>query len=671
MNKVILSICVLMIYSFAAAQDYRFGKVSGQEINQKEHPDDPSAEAAILYREIKTEFDYSQTKGWFLVTDYFERIKIYNKDGADYANRTVDLYLGKQESDELKKLRAFTYNMGSNGKIDKIKLESNGIIKEEVNDFLAQTKITMPDVQEGSVIEIRYTIESPFVMNIDEYQFQELIPVDQLHFSFSTPEYYRFQTYHRGWIPFDVKTTTSEKSVTVMVTKTDGDSNTLGFARKSYSPQKVTLENTIYTIDMSAIPAIEEEPYVGNIRNYMSGIQFELSSVDTGSGIQGYSVTWDDVAKRIYQSDAFGSELQRNNYFKKDLDPLLKGVSDPLKKTGLIYDYMQQKMNWNGYSGVFTHDGVRKAYKENSGNVAEINLMMAAMLNYANVKAYPVLVSTKSHGIPLFPTLNGFNYVIVAAEIQGNLLLMDATSKNAEIGVLGSHVMNGNGRIVNTDLSSDWIALTSVIPSVNQTLLNVSIGPDLEISGQAQRRVSGNFALSYRNGFKNVDETQQKKNLENSYEGVDLSGISFENLEEISNPVILKYDFETDHGIEEVGGKIFVSPLFFLQTKENPFKSEDRKYPVDFGYVYRNQTMISFVVPDGYEIESLPENNMSTLGDMGSYKYLVSQSGRAVQLSVDFSINRAVIAESDYADLKSFFEFMVEKEAEKIVLKKV
>lgn len=671
MRKLILSLCVLMICNFVQAQDYRFGKVSDQEVKQKEHPKDPSANAAILYREIDTKFDYTTSRGWFLVTDYFERIKIYNKDGADYANKTIGLYLGKQESEELKRLRAFTYNIGSNGKIDKIKLESNGIIKEEVHEFLAQTKITMPDVQEGSVIEIRYSIESPFVMNIDEYRFQELIPVDQLHFSFSTPEYYRFQTYHRGWIPFDVKTTTAEKSVTVTVTKTHENSNTMGFARKSYHPKKVTVENTIYKIDMSDIPAIEEEPYVGNIRNYMSGIQFELSAADTGEGIQGYSVTWDDVAKRIYQSDAFGSELQRNNYFKKDLDPILKGLSDPLKKTAMIYDFVQQKMNWNGFSGVFTNDGVRKAYKENIGNVAEINLMMIAMLNHADVKAYPVLVSTKSNGIPLFPTINGFNYVIVAAEIQGNILLMDATNKNAEIGVLGSEVMNGNGRMVHADLSSDWIGLTSVIPSVSQTLLNVSINPEKGISGQAQRRVSGNFALNYRNGFKNIDDQQIKKNLESNYKGVDLSEISFENLDKISDAVILKYDFETIDGIEEVGGKIFMSPLFFLQTKENPFKSSERKYPVDFGYVYRNQVMISFMVPQGYEIESLPENNMSTLGDMGSYKYLVSQSGRTVQLSVDFSINRAVIAESDYSDLKSFFEFVVEKESEKIVLKKV
>jgi hypothetical protein len=53
-----------------------------------------------------------------------------------------------------------------------------------------------------------------------------------------------------------------------------------------------------------------------------------------------------------------------------------------------------------------------KAYKDKTGNVAEINLMLTAMLRYAGLNANPVLVSTRSNGIAMFPNRTAFNYVM-------------------------------------------------------------------------------------------------------------------------------------------------------------------------------------------------------------------------------------------------------------------
>lgn len=670
MKKIIFSLGLILVFTFTQAQDFRFGKVSDQEIKQTEHPKDKSADAAILYREMKTDFDYNRDRGWYLVTNYFERIEIYSKDGAEYANKTIDIYKGDKQNDALKKLRAFTYNLDDKGKVNRIKLESNGIVDEDVNHFLKQTKITMPDVQEGSVIEIRYTIESPFIMNIDEYKFQELVPVDKVFMTFSAPEDFRFQTYQRGWLPIDMESTIVDKTITLMVTEEVSDGSEMGFPRKVTRPRKVDMKNVIYTINMSDVPAIEAEPYVGNIENYMSGLQFELSSADTGSGIQSFSVTWDDVSKSIYQSNSFGGELRRSNYYKQDIEKLLKGVSDPMKKTMLIYSYVQQKMNWNGNIGVFTKDGVRKAYNENTGNAAEINLIMASMLNYAQVNASPVLVSTKDHGIPLFPTINGFNYVISAVELPTGTILLDATNKNSEIDVLHSYVMNGFGRLLRKENESAWISLNPKSLALRQTILNVKLNDEQKIEGTAQHRYTGNYALSYRNSFKNLASSEWDRKLEKMYDHVELSEVSFENLDNPMEPVLLNFDFISSVGVEKVSGKIFMSPLFFLSNTENPFKSENRKYPVDFGFPYRSQVIMNFILPDGYQVESFPESTMSTLGDMGSYKFLGSQKGNVIQFSVDLTIKQATIAESDYEDLRSFFELLVEKESEKIVITK-
>ena len=47
------------------------------------------------------------------------------------------------------------------------------------------------------------------------------------------------------------------------------------------------------------------------------------------------------------------------------------------------------------------------------------------------------------HGIPAYPTIDGFNCVIAAVEIDGQRYLLDATEKMAAPNVLPNRVLNG------------------------------------------------------------------------------------------------------------------------------------------------------------------------------------------------------------------------------------
>jgi hypothetical protein len=135
--------------------------------------------------------------------------------------------------------------------------------------------------------------------------------------------------------------------------------------------------------------------------------------------------------------------------------------------------------------------------------------------------------------------------------------------------------------------------------------------------------------------------------------------------------VALEYDFETFGSVEDVAGKLYFSPLVFMATKESPFKPEIRLYPIDFGYPMKDRYIVNISLPEGYKVESLPENAMYNLGaDIGSYRYLISQVGNKIQLSVEFSINKSYVAAEEYGNLKKFFELLIAKENEKVVLSK-
>ena len=77
-----------VLFSFVVdAQDFRFGEVSLEEVEEALHPLDEETDAAVLYRNQDVYYEYSNSTGFTLVTDVHERIKIYTKEGFDWATK--------------------------------------------------------------------------------------------------------------------------------------------------------------------------------------------------------------------------------------------------------------------------------------------------------------------------------------------------------------------------------------------------------------------------------------------------------------------------------------------------------------------------------------------------------------------------------------------------------
>src|SRR5690606_13355118 len=203
-------------------------------------------------------------------------------------------------------------------------------------------------------------------------------------------------------------------------------------------------------------------------------------------------------------------------------------------------------------------------------------------------------------------------------------------------------------------------------------MVNVEIKPDLSVTGKAKNRYTGNYAFHYRAEYKSLNEDAQRKALEKNSNQVEISALHFENLETGGKPVALEYDFESLDAVEDVAGKLYFSPMVFMATKESPFKPETRQYPIDFGYPMKDRYIINIALPEGYKVDSMPENAVFNLGEgIGSFRYLISQVGNKLQLSVEFSMNKSFIAAEEYGNLKKFYELLIAKENEKVVRSKV
>jgi hypothetical protein len=609
--------------------------------------------------------------GFKVITDYHMRIKIYSKDGFEKATQYFEYYKPDSGNKErISSLKANTFYL-ENGKVKKKKISKDAIFDEKRSKYRSVKKITMPNVIEGCILEIKYSLISPYG-SIDDLRFQYDIPVKKLDYKIEVPEYYTFNKRFKGY--YFITPNKSEINSKITLRFKNRDRRVGALVTTGYSKETVDYKNKIEKYIANNIPALKDnEPFVSSIHNYRGGVKYELTATRfPNTAPKVFSSTWKDIVKRVYNSPNFGSELNKTSYFKDDLTKVLNGTTNDNEKIMAIFNHVKSKVKWNDYKGKYTDKGVKKAYKEGVGNVADINLMLTSMLRVANLNAKPVLVSTRANGVPLFPTLDGFNYVIAMVEFtDGSYVLLDATEKYSSPNILPVRVLNWNGRKVEKDGTSSWVKLTSSKHALEDNYLSVKISDEGLVEGVLRSIYSNLKALNYRKNKNHLKEDILREQLEEKHT-IEIDEFKLLNKNKLLKTVVERIKFSSEDLVEEINGKLYIEPLLFFVNSTNPFKLEDRKFPVDFATPWKDVHRVSIQIPEGYKIEILPKNiAIRMLEDLGVFKFQTSQIGNKINTVCILQFNSAIIAPKYYAVLKGFYAKVVEKQSEKIVLVKI
>lgn len=669
LNKLIIPLFLIVFVLKINAQEFKLGKVSVAELEEKAHPQDPSAVAAILFKKGDVRFEYNQDKGFEMVTVVKTRVKIYKKEGYDWANQTVQYYLGSNLKESVSFSDAVTFNL-IDGKIEKIKLKSEGEFDEKSNKYWGRKKVTMPNVKEGSVVEYEYTIRSPRISELKEWFFQTSIPVNYSEFVTHIPEYFIYNPNPKGYI--FPKVTVEKKQNTITYNyREQKDPGKSVLTQSSQEKLQFLETNTAYLAQN--LPAMKEEVFVNNIDNYTASVTHELAMTKFPNSIlEMYSTDWNSVVKKIYNYDDFGPELNKTGYFEQDLKGVLAGLNSPEDKMTAILQFVKTTVKWDEYYGYSCNDGVKQAYNKKSGNVAEINLMLTAMLRYAGLTANPVLVSTRSNGIALFPNRTAFNYVIAAVEDGQNIALLDATDAFSAPNILPVRDLNWVGRLIRKDGSSIDVDLMPKQTANDLISMNYSVDEKGEVLGKLRRQRTNHHALLFRSSFRETKEDAYLEKFENDNNNIEVSEYERTNEIDVKLPVVETLSFKGANFSEKVGDAIYIKPLLSFATNINPFKQEIREYPVDFAFPFMDKYIVNVQIPDGYKIDSYPQTAVISMEDgLASFKFLTSATDNTVQISFLCQINVPIIGADYYPALKEFFQKMIDKQNEKIVLKKV
>src|SRR5215813_9155251 len=128
-----------------------------------------------------------------------------------------------------------------------------------------------------------------------------------------------------------------------------------------------------------------------------------------------------------------------------------------------------------------------------------------------------------------------------------------------------------------------------------------------------------------RNAIKEKGKDNLVNEIKKGFSGeTTISDIAIDSLDKYDDPIAIKYNFEIKSDKEDI---LYISPMFGEGYKENPFKSEERFYPVEMPYTVDETYLLQLEVPKDYVVDELPKQVILKLNenDDGMFEYRISE----------------------------------------------
>ncbi len=641
----LISACLFLALT-AQAQTNPLPPLAPADVLTRSYPADTSAEAVVLHDYGRAYLDKADDGSYQVNYTRHTRIKILKKSGYDRATVKVVFYrqhAGQEES--VRDVEGRTHNADGTGGIQYVGLGTKDVFEEKLGEGYFVKRFTLPDVREGSVVEFSYRIVSDFVFKIRDYDFQRDIPVRRSDYELSLPPNFEYRVLFQGF-----------ESLVV-----DESQPTLG-------------QGVRYHWAMQNLPALHEEPYLTNAGDYVAKVRFELVRVSLpGQSPRTFSQKWEDLDRTLLTDETFGGALNRTNFLSDLGQSLARQFPDTLARINAVHEHLKRHLTWNGEHRIWTETSLKTAYERRTGNAGELNLTLVGLLREAGLEAHPVVLSTRAHGkIPTdYPLLSWFNHVVALTRAGGRDLLLDATSPLLPPDMLPFDCLNETGRLIHLRRPR-WVSLRPRQRASSVHTLALTLKADGSLSGTAETALGGYEALRRRTQVQAEGwPAFLQKSLPAQFPDYTLSEARVENADSLHRLLLLRCGLKNEGSGQETVGRFYLTPLLLGAQRENPFKSPTRKFPVDFGAPLEETCLVTFTLPEGYAVEEAPKTLSLTLpNNDGRFMFSTTQTGNQLVINSRLTLRKTIFTGEEYPTLRAFFDKIVAKHAEQVVLKK-
>jgi Domain of Unknown Function with PDB structure (DUF3857) len=646
MKHAILFYCLLSgIISNAQRTLPEFGKVDKADLELKSCSFEPDANAMVLFDEYDVEVLYSPasyTRSYYspatseLRTERRVRMKIFNEKGFKHASIRIPYFMRSKRTTKMKKISAIVYNLDPTGKIVSSKLEDDDFFKEKVKDKTGLLTFAFPNLKAGSVIEYRYTLIEKNTLSLDPWIIQSEIPVAYSFMKIQSPI---IMTVKHYLLAADTINTTEQ------------------FIRSKFRSTSFFKED---------IPSFRYETMMSSYKDHLARMVFSISPGNDAftQMILNSERIWNTLGNRL--RDALESDFKQPIPGTESLIDSAHKFKTSAEKIGFLYGALRKRFQ-NKSEQTFRPESLEEAWKTQSANSAEINLLLFSLLKRAGVDAHPMLISTRDNGRVNrnYPSISQFNGIDILAFDSVNYFLLDASIPYQSYLDPPLNVLNREAFLLSD--SVQWVSVTDTrYLNRTNTAVFAGVSADGKLEGSVDARFF-NYAKSYR-----MDSTLKEDNEEENKVkpvGLKILSVKTENSDKEGEPLVelIEFTYEPNN----TGDFYFIKPTFLAQDNKNPFTQEKRSTDIDLGCNQQHVFTMNLQIPAGWELNSYPNNKIVRAPDSSFFfRRSVTASAANLFYTYTFEINRTIFDKEEYEGIKEFFKLIYSLMDEEIVLKK-
>lgn len=613
----------------------------------------PETDAVILDEKGETVIDADADNGYFTSYHYFRRLLILNKSGLSMATDRLG-FNKKLNGTSLSTLRISTYNL-EKGEIKVTKIPKEDLFVEDPKKDFLKLKFAYPAAKVGSILEIEYWVKR-YSRDLMDWYFQQSQPVLRSSYTACIPENWNF-----------VVTLQNKKYLSGIIR--DSQVNTITSFYYTYKDLKVYITNWKF----ENVPPMVDEPFTSTIKNYIGCIKFQLSVEPIRPGLsETFLTNWTALNNTLSNSPNFGIPIAEPDRWAQKLAKTIVQPEDPdLEKAKKIYSWVRDHYKAEYRSWGLTHASLEDASKSAQITTGEINLLLIALLKTQNLTADGVILATRDNGFTNveYPVMDNFNYSICRLVLGGKIYLLDASSQAMGFGKLPSYCYNGQARVIDGKPPVFFLSPDSLRESSN-IYVNIENDPSGKFLNVDWNDHPGYYSSTdIRDNISKNGEDEYKKSYLNKNSFTQVDSFMITGLKDLDHPLSMNFQMRVPVGSDD---HFYFSPMLNSGLAKNPFTSAERNYPVEFPFIFDDTYVMNMEIPEGYEVEELPKGTRVKLGENdGLFEFMIQKNDHSIMLKSFLNIKKATFDPEDYNSIRDFYAFVVKKQSEQIIFRKI
>lgn len=434
--------------------------------------------------------------------------------------------------------------------------------------------------------------------------------------------------------------------------------------------------NTVYSWKWNGVPKLEFESSAPAIRYYAPHLVVYIKSYMKDGKKENIITGIPDLYNYYYnftdKTDTDQSEL------KSIVDSLTAGITNEEEKVKHIFYWVQDNIKYVAFeAGLegFVPRPASTVCSKRYGDCKDMANILTTMLNMADVEAHLTWIGTRDipYTYEQVPTPLSDNHMICAYKSSNGYKFLDATASYIPFG-MPTPFIQGKEALIKIDKQNyDLVKVPEINPEHNllEETMQLKLDGD-KLTGRSTSHYTGYVDMIFTELFKNVKPADKKKVMNSIYEignnTFTLDTIYEENLFERDKEFYIHYTFNLKNYAKVNGDKIYINLTLDKDLSGEKIK-DDRVAPLEEEYKKTLKRNVSFEIPEGYEIEFIPEST-SYNNDKFSYEVKFGTDGKQVTMNSNIVVNYLMLEKPEFSEWNKMIKQMNAVYNEVVILKK-